>query len=65
MESLRKKESNRNPGKKSSFSQIKSTVEGHSTRLEQVEYRILELEDKIEIKEKKNIRNFNQTTHKL
>jgi hypothetical protein len=28
-------------------------VEGHSSRLEQVEDRILELEDKIEIKEKK------------
>jgi hypothetical protein len=30
---------------------MKNTVEGHSSRLEQVEDRILELEDKIEIKE--------------
>jgi hypothetical protein len=28
------------------------TVEGHSSRLEQAEYRLLELEDKMEIKGK-------------
>jgi hypothetical protein len=42
MENLRKKESNRNTKHSGS----------HSSRLEQVEYRISELEDKIEIKEK-------------
>jgi hypothetical protein len=47
-----KKESNRNPGNKSPFSQIKNTMEGHSSRPEQVEDRISGLEDKIEIKEK-------------
>jgi chromosome segregation ATPase len=52
MENLRKKESNRNPGNKSPFSQTKHTVEGHSSRLEQVEDKLSELEDKIEIKEK-------------
>jgi hypothetical protein len=51
-ENLRKK-SNRNPRNKKSFSQTKTTVEGHSSRLEQVEDRISELKDKIEIKEKK------------
>jgi hypothetical protein len=35
-------------------------VEGHSSRLEQVENRILELEDKIEIKEKNS-----ETTQEL
>jgi hypothetical protein len=39
-------------------------VEGHSSRLEQVENRISELEDKIEIKEK-NRRNLSQTTYEL
>jgi hypothetical protein len=34
------------------FSQIKNIVEGHSSRLEQVEDRISEPEDKIDIKEK-------------
>jgi hypothetical protein len=38
-------------------------VEGHSSRLEQVEGRISELKDKIEIKEK--TRNLSQTTQKL
>jgi chromosome segregation ATPase len=37
---------------KSPFSQTKNTVEGHSSRLEQVEDIISELEDKIKIKEK-------------
>jgi hypothetical protein len=41
-------------------------VEGYSSRLEQVENRISELEDKIEIKEKKkNRRNLSQTTQEL
>jgi hypothetical protein len=42
----------------------KNTVEGHSRRLEQVEDRISELEDKTEIKEK-NRRNLIQTTQEL
>jgi hypothetical protein len=44
MENLRKK----------SEAEIQNTMEGHSHRLEQVEDRISELEDKIEIKEKLN-----------
>jgi hypothetical protein len=39
-------------------------VEGHSSRLEQVEDRISEFEDKIEIKEKKG-RTLSQTTQEL
>jgi hypothetical protein len=39
-------------------------VEGHSSRLEQVEDRISELEDKIEIKEKKR-RNLSHTNQEL
>jgi chromosome segregation ATPase len=37
---------------KSPYSQTKNTMEGHSSRLEQVEERILELEDETEIREK-------------
>jgi Asp/Glu/hydantoin racemase len=37
---------------KSPFSQTKNTVEGHSSRLKQVEDRISELKDKIELKKK-------------
>jgi chromosome segregation ATPase len=37
---------------KSPFSQIRNTVEGHSSRLKQVEDRISELKDKIDTKEK-------------
>jgi hypothetical protein len=39
-------------------------VEGHSSRLEQVEDRISEIEDKIDAKEK-NRRNLSQTTPEL
>jgi hypothetical protein len=43
----------RKPGnKKSSLSQIKNTVVRHSRRLEQVEERISELEDKIDLTDK-------------
>jgi chromosome segregation ATPase len=52
MENLRKKNQTEILEIKSPFSQTKNTVEGHSSRLEQVEERILELKDKIEIKEK-------------
>jgi hypothetical protein len=48
-----KKEPDRNPGNKKPFIQTKTTVEGNSSRLEEVEDRISELKDKIEIKEKK------------
>jgi hypothetical protein len=43
---------NRNPGIKRPFIQIKNPVEYHSSRLEQVENRISEFEDKIEIEKK-------------
>jgi uncharacterized protein YjgD (DUF1641 family) len=50
--------------RKQNQTETQNTVEGHSSRLKQVEDRISELEDKIEIKEK-NGRNLSQTTHKL
>jgi TolA-binding protein len=37
---------------KNNQTEIQNTVEGHSSRLQQVEDRISELKDKIEIKEK-------------
>jgi polyhydroxyalkanoate synthesis regulator phasin len=40
-----------NLGKKNQ-TETQNTVQGHPTRLEQVEHRISELEDKIEIKER-------------
>jgi chromosome segregation ATPase len=52
MENHRKKNQTEILEIKSPFSQTKSTVEGHSSRLEQVEDRILELENEIKIKEK-------------
>jgi hypothetical protein len=52
MESLKKRELNRNPGNKKSIKSIKNTIESHSSRLEQVEDRITGFEDKIVIKEK-------------
>jgi uncharacterized protein Yka (UPF0111/DUF47 family) len=56
MENLRKKNQTKILERKSTFNQIKNTVEGHSSRLEQVEDRISELEDNIDIKERKNRR---------
>jgi hypothetical protein len=53
MENLRRNNQTEVLEIKSPFSQTKNTVEGYSRRLEQVEDRISELEDKIEIKEKK------------
>jgi hypothetical protein len=53
MENLRKKESNRNPANKNSLYSNKKHNGSHSSRLEQVEDRISELKDEIEIKEKK------------
>jgi chromosome segregation ATPase len=52
MENLRKKNQTEILEIISPFSQTKNTAEGHSSRVEQVEDRISELEDKIEIKEK-------------
>jgi hypothetical protein len=40
------------PEIKSLFNQTKNTVEGQSSRLEQVEDRISELKDKIDVKKK-------------
>jgi hypothetical protein len=51
MKNLRKKNQTEILEIKSAFNQTKNTVEGYSSRLEQVEDRISELEDKIEIKE--------------
>jgi hypothetical protein len=51
-ENLRKKYQTEILETKSPFSQTKDTGEGHSSRLEQVEERISELENKIETKEK-------------
>jgi septation ring formation regulator EzrA len=64
MENLRKKNQTEIQEIKSPFSQIKMTMEGHSSRLEQVEDRISELKDKIHIKEK-NRKNFSQTIQRL
>jgi hypothetical protein len=64
MENLRRKTQIEILEIKSPYSQTKNTVECHSSRLEQVEDRISELKDKIEIKEK-NRRNINQITQDL
>jgi chromosome segregation ATPase len=64
MENIRRKNPTEILEIKSPYSQIKNTVDNHSSRLEQVEDRISELEDKVEIKEK-NGRNLSQTTQKL
>jgi hypothetical protein len=52
VENLRKENETEILEMKSIFSQTKNTVTGHSSRLEQVEDRISELKDKIEIEEK-------------
>jgi hypothetical protein len=52
MENLRKKNQIEILKIKSTSSQTKNTVEGHFSRLEQVEDRISELKDETEIKEK-------------
>jgi hypothetical protein len=52
MENLTRKNQTEILEVKSPYSQTKNSVEGHSSRLEQVEDRISELKDKIEIKEK-------------
>jgi hypothetical protein len=57
VENLRKKNQTEILKIKSPLSQMKNTVEGHYSRLEQVENRISELEDKTDIKEKKKKNN--------
>jgi chromosome segregation ATPase len=52
LENLRRKNQTEILEIKGPYSQTKNTVEGHSSRLKQVEDRISELKDKIEIKEK-------------
>jgi hypothetical protein len=52
MENLRKKNQAEILEIKSPFSQMKNTVEGHSNRQEQMQERISEPKDKIDIKEK-------------
>jgi hypothetical protein len=52
LENLRRKKQTEILEIKSPYSQKKHTVEGHSRRLKQVEDRVSELEDEIEIKEK-------------
>jgi hypothetical protein len=52
MENHRKKNQTKVLKIKSPFSQISNTVDGHSSRSEQVEVRISEPRDKIEIQEK-------------
>jgi hypothetical protein len=61
MEILRKK--NQTEFLTNSFSQMNNTVEGHFSRLEQVEDRISELENKIDIKDKRE--ELSQTTQEL
>jgi hypothetical protein len=50
--------------RKQNQTETQNIVEGHSSRLEQVEDRISELEDKIQIKEKSQ-RTVSQTTQEL
>jgi hypothetical protein len=52
MENLRKKNQTEILEIKIPFNQTKNSVQGHWNRLEQVEDRISELEDKIQFKEK-------------
>jgi predicted nucleic acid-binding Zn-ribbon protein len=64
LENLKRKNKTKILEIKSPYSQIKNTVEGHFSRLDQVEDRISELKNKMEIKEK-NRRNLSQTTQGL
>jgi hypothetical protein len=64
MKNLRKKNQTEILEVKSPFSQTENTVEGHSSRTEQVEGRISELNDKIEIKGKNRI-TLSETTQEL
>jgi hypothetical protein len=64
LENLRRKNQTEILELKSPYSPTKNTVEGHSHRLEEVEDRLSELKDKIEIKEKTE-KNLSQTTQEL
>jgi chromosome segregation ATPase len=61
VENLRQNNQTEIPEIKSPINQTKNTGRGHSSRLEQVEDRISEFKDKIEIKEK-NRKILNQKT---
>jgi hypothetical protein len=63
MEILRKKNQTEFLEIRGPFSQMNNTVEGHFSRLEQVEDRISELENKIDIKDKRE--ELSQTTQEL
>jgi chromosome segregation ATPase len=62
MENLRKKNQTEILEIKSPFSQIENIAEGHYSRLEQVEDRISELKDKIEIEGKKMKKSWSNNT---
>jgi hypothetical protein len=64
LENLRRKNQTEILEIKSPYSQTKNTLESHTSRLEQVERRISELEDKVEIKEKTE-KNHSQTSQEL
>jgi polyhydroxyalkanoate synthesis regulator phasin len=64
LENLRRKNQTEILEIKSPYSQTKNTLESHTSRLEQVERRISELEDKVEIKEKTE-KNRSQTSQEL
>jgi predicted nuclease with TOPRIM domain len=68
MENFRKKNQTEMMKIKSPFSQTINTVEDHSSRLEQVEDRISELKDNIEIKEEilvKQLKNYERNMQEL
>jgi chromosome segregation ATPase len=64
MKNLKKKNQTEILEIKSPFSQTRNTVEGHFSRLEQVEDKISELKYKIDVKEK-NRRTLSQTTQEI
>jgi hypothetical protein len=64
LKSLRKKNQSEILQIQSLFNQIKNTVEGHSSRPENVEDRILGMEHNIDIKEKTE-KNLSQITQYL
>jgi chromosome segregation ATPase len=64
MENLRRKNQTEILEIKNPFGQTKNKAESHTITLEQMENRILQLKDKIEIKEK-NRRTLSQTTQEL
>jgi hypothetical protein len=65
MESLRRNNQTEILEIKTSLRQIKNTFQGHFSRLKQVQDRISEVKDKIDIKEKKNRRILRQKIQEL